>query len=1276
MKLSKNTFLGMLIQFRCRPYQGQSTGSHQNSEVKRLKAWLVLRWGTAWEVHSKIVDAYFVKKYDIKLQEFINFSKFLYETSPQQTGKNIENKTNSKFNQNDQIQNQDQIKKLQNSQKLQQKQGETQISSKSQIQENEQQVKSTEDQNNLSENQYKEQQQILPNNSNEQKVLQQNINQENNQETKKISDSQISNQMINGSKNNEYIQQNELENKQIGLKSNQDQQNSSTEQQNINIEKIKSSIILKYSNQDKQQSSIIEQEQRSIIIEQQIENKNKKESLDQVKLESSLSLKNDLNINNNSQYQTTPQNENNPQTNPEKIQQLLENQISFQKQNTFLSESNEFLNSEQKLSEKNNQKQLSDQIQQKQQEQQKQKQEQQEQSIQEDQQQQQQLKKQTQLKNRMNNSNIIPKNNINIDKKQKRSISQNNKFQPRQTNHIQNLNQNQNQKKNQYKNKHRSTIQEKKEINQDNLFLLHQTYSKKISSRKYKGAIFDDVKQQGGLLNLEQFLLFCREYKINQNIKPFKLIKIFKNYAQNSLNQNLEQFLQALLEIQKIFFPIKDNLSQDQTQEKFYEFLKNEDHQNLIRPKINANKVRSITLPENTKKQSTVLKNFNKQIINDSNLQNHKKKNNTIQNKQIQIQDQKSLNQNQNNIYQNLKDDISSIYYLKNSKIMQQQNILNQQNPTSNIQTLQNSFNEQQPNITNKNKRNKTITYNQDQKENFNINYVQNQNENKKKNLNSYNINPNPTNNDDQQKRQILSDKQLFQKLQNSHPISRNDRSTTENLQSQQKIQKKTKNQKNNLNNPNNNDKNGNSFILKNAQTPKISVLKNLSKLQNFEKSPKSINKLSLKLNPTQSENGSYNQQINQQKNNIINKKNQAQSVSPFQKKYSKNFQFNNQNNFSSKLKNYEELQQQQQQQQQLNLQQKQNSVFSMNQILKTSPDNIVKEKEDIQLLKGIIDFDEEEEKLLKEKKQIEIQKSSFPIGEIYSCFLAFCFLDSLKSGNWRMLLLFSSFPSIISFTLSYLYLYESPRFLLLTAQTQEKKQEAINIMNEMAQINHQQSYFNQKINNNYQFEEINKQEQTQIINWSEQFQENVNADQKGQIKELFAQEYKKITYILMIFWFSLSFIYYGIMLQLPTILQKISDFNQNNESENQIPEKNDINSKIFGIFLSVIVEFFINMSFLVTTTFTSEIYPTSIRATGLGFHSFICRFGGILMPWISATFYLFGYSGPFLSCGIFAIFCFIASIQIKKDTQNIQLDTYTSKNIQNTTQNKCIDEL
>ena len=45
-----------------RSYQGESTGSHPNSEVKRLKARLVLRWGTAWEVHVLITFLLFYIK--------------------------------------------------------------------------------------------------------------------------------------------------------------------------------------------------------------------------------------------------------------------------------------------------------------------------------------------------------------------------------------------------------------------------------------------------------------------------------------------------------------------------------------------------------------------------------------------------------------------------------------------------------------------------------------------------------------------------------------------------------------------------------------------------------------------------------------------------------------------------------------------------------------------------------------------------------------------------------------------------------------------------------------------------------------------------------------------------------------------------------------------------------------------------------------------------------------------------------------------------------------
>ncbi|EWS72336.1 hypothetical protein TTHERM_000444469 (macronuclear) [Tetrahymena thermophila SB210] len=54
-----NLYFSSFQQFCCRPYQGENTGSHSNSEVKRLKAGLVLRWGTAWEVPVSTTFFYF-----------------------------------------------------------------------------------------------------------------------------------------------------------------------------------------------------------------------------------------------------------------------------------------------------------------------------------------------------------------------------------------------------------------------------------------------------------------------------------------------------------------------------------------------------------------------------------------------------------------------------------------------------------------------------------------------------------------------------------------------------------------------------------------------------------------------------------------------------------------------------------------------------------------------------------------------------------------------------------------------------------------------------------------------------------------------------------------------------------------------------------------------------------------------------------------------------------------------------------------------------------------
>ena len=51
------------IDYWNRPYYSKCTRSHPNSEVKRDKAGLVLRWGTAWE--TPVLTAFFVQNYFI-----------------------------------------------------------------------------------------------------------------------------------------------------------------------------------------------------------------------------------------------------------------------------------------------------------------------------------------------------------------------------------------------------------------------------------------------------------------------------------------------------------------------------------------------------------------------------------------------------------------------------------------------------------------------------------------------------------------------------------------------------------------------------------------------------------------------------------------------------------------------------------------------------------------------------------------------------------------------------------------------------------------------------------------------------------------------------------------------------------------------------------------------------------------------------------------------------------------------------------------------------------
>jgi hypothetical protein len=72
-----------------------------------------------------------------------------------------------------------------------------------------------------------------------------------------------------------------------------------------------------------------------------------------------------------------------------------------------------------------------------------------------------------------------------------------------------------------------------------------------------------------------------------------------------------------------------------------------------------------------------------------------------------------------------------------------------------------------------------------------------------------------------------------------------------------------------------------------------------------------------------------------------------------------------------------------------------------------------------------------------------------------------------------------------------------------------------------------------------------------------------------------------------------------------------------------------------------------ITTCFNIIFPFTTEIYSTTLRATGLGFNNAFCRVGGILMPWVLGSFFLIKDTGPFLAFFIFSLISSIAAYLI-----------------------------
>lgn len=308
-----------------------------------------------------------------------------------------------------------------------------------------------------------------------------------------------------------------------------------------------------------------------------------------------------------------------------------------------------------------------------------------------------------------------------------------------------------------------------------------------------------------------------------------------------------------------------------------------------------------------------------------------------------------------------------------------------------------------------------------------------------------------------------------------------------------------------------------------------------------------------------------------------------------------------------------------------------------------------------------------------------------FTVGELITCMIAYLFLDTFDSGNWRALVMWSAVPGVLTFILCCCYLEESPRYLLAF----QKYDEAFKLINRIIKMNHKTVITG-----------LTQEEKDHLQKWGENQNKKHENQSFGNPAELFREGRLRITPFLWVMWYVLSCVYYGNIFILPTILQKMN-VDQIEGSSNEFKDvflsvlaelpssiltyllievhflgrKNSmiITFGVTSIFsfiafktyntafliVATIARFFLNMAFSFIYPFTTEVYPTRIRATGLGVASSFSRIGGMSMPWISIASMKISTTGPFLIYGILSLLAAVCSWILPYDTTGIELDNY-----------------
>ena len=158
--------------------------------------------------------------------------------------------------------------------------------------------------------------------------------------------------------------------------------------------------------------------------------------------------------------------------------------------------------------------------------------------------------------------------------------------------------------------------------------------------------------------------------------------------------------------------------------------------------------------------------------------------------------------------------------------------------------------------------------------------------------------------------------------------------------------------------------------------------------------------------------------------------------------------------------------------------------------------------------------------------KRYVLMNTAFVIGELLTIAFAYYTMEDIETGNWRLLIFCCAMLTVLPLVTVLFWGYESPRFLLLKG----KFTEAVETLNKIGK------------DNNQEFETLSREEEDKLREWSEnQIRGNRLGQSRVGISSLFSPNLSGLTTKLTFIWFSLAFIFYAIMFELPTILQRMN---------------------------------------------------------------------------------------------------------------------------------------